>query len=93
MYLSRYHQPIAFIVPQTVVILANRELSGGLVNWLRVKRRNHRYYLVMPHAVTLILGDFFSAVSIDLNVCINLCAPSCKMSTSSKLMPVYVKNK
>ena len=75
------------------VVLVNRELCGGLVNRLRVRRRNHRYYLVMPHDVTIILVEFFSNVTIDLNGCISLCALVCKISTSSKLMPVYARNK
>ena len=84
---------MAFIVSQIVAVLVMRELSGGSVNRLRVRRRNHRYYLVMPHDVTIILVEFFRDVIIDLNGCISLCAIVCKISTSSKLISLYLKKK
>ena len=58
---------MVFIVSQVVLILTNRELSGRLINWARVRRRNDPIYLVLLDEVTFILVDFFSDVRIDLN--------------------------
>ena len=39
-HLPRYYKRMASIVSQIVVVLGNRKLSGGSVNWPWVRRRN-----------------------------------------------------
>ena len=48
-HLSCYHQRMASIVSQIVVVLVNRKLSDGSVNWPWVRRRNLPQYSVMVH--------------------------------------------
>ena len=41
-HLPRYHWRTASIVSQIVLILINRKLSDGSVNWPRVRRRGRQ---------------------------------------------------
>ena len=47
--MHRYHQRMAYmyIVSQIVVVLVNRELSDGSVNWPDVSRQKYPFYPVL----------------------------------------------